>query len=153
MMLIRFECRGLQFGLPLSYVYRVLPSAQPTPLPGAPSVVLGVLNFGRQLITVINFYQRIGLPFTAIGLSQQLLVLNSRDHALGLLVDTVQGVTEHDIDDIASVPPQVRGAECFDGVVRLDDGVCVICDPEKFLFGDEKLLLQDALEKIGHEPD
>jgi chemotaxis signal transduction protein len=150
MTLIEFACRGYRFALPLASVRRVVPSAQPTPLPGAPEIVLGVLNVGGEVVTIINFHRRIGLPFSAIELSQQLLLVDITGICIGLIVDEVSGVTMRDIEGIRRVPDEFAGADFVETIIRLDDGLCVICDPEKFLFSDEKLLLGDALDHLRH---
>jgi purine-binding chemotaxis protein CheW len=146
MTLLEFQCRGYRFALPLATVRRVVPSAQPTPLPGTPDIVLGVLNVGGEVVTIIDFHQRMGLPVSAIELSQQLLLIDIQGFCIGLLVDDVSGITTRDIDDAPCLPDQFAAADLIDAIIRLDDGVCVICDPEKFLFSDEKLRLGDAFE-------
>lgn len=151
MTLIEFKCRGYRFALPLASVRCVASSAQPTPLPGTPEIVLGVLNVGGEVVTIINFHRRIGLPFSAIEISQQLLLVDIPGFCIGLIVDEVSGVTKRDMEESPCVPDKLAGANFVERIVRLDDGLCVICDPEKFLFSDEKILLGDALEHFRHE--
>jgi purine-binding chemotaxis protein CheW len=150
MTLVEFECRGYRFALPIAAVRRVETSAQPVPLPGSPDIVLGVLNVAGEVVTVIDFHRRVGLPDMAIELAQQLLLVDIRGFFIGFIVDQVSGVTTRDTDRAPSIPNALAGAEFVDTVIRLDDGLCVICDPEKFLFSDEKILLGDALERLHH---
>lgn len=148
MTLIEFKCRDHRFGLPIDCVRRALLIAQPTPLPGAPDIVMGVLNIGSEVVTVIDFYLRIGLPRTVIDISQRLLIVDLADFSIGFIVDDVLGVTERDVRDVSDVPEKLAGADFVNTIMRLDDGLCIIIDPEKFLFDDEKALLHDALGKV-----
>lgn len=151
MTLIELECRGHRFALPLHCVHRVLPSAAPTLLPGAPEIVLGVLNVEGELVIVVDFFGRIGLPFSAIEISQQLVLVDMTGFRAGFIVDRVLGVTDREMPGTSGVPQRLAGAEFVESIVRLDDGLCIIVDPESFLFDDEKVLLGEALEKIGDE--
>lgn len=109
---------------------------------------MGVLNIGSEVVTVIDFYWRIGLPRTVIDISQRLLIVDLADFSIGFIVDDVLGVTERDVRDVSDVPEKLAGADFVNTIMRLDDGLCIIIDPEKFLFDDEKALLHDALGKV-----
>lgn len=151
MTLIEFECRSHRFALPLGCVRRVVPSARPTPLPGAPDIVAGILNVGGELVTVVDFFCRAGLPLSPIHPSQRLLMIDMAGFLVGFMVDEVHGVTVRELDGRPGVPEQLAGADFVETIVRLDDGLCIIVDPEKFLFDEERIQLGEALEKIGHE--
>ncbi|KRB79547.1 chemotaxis protein CheW [Noviherbaspirillum sp. Root189] len=145
MKLIEFKCQDHRFGLPIACVRRALLSAQPTVLPGAPEVVLGVLNIGSEVITIIDFRRRIGLPGGAIDTSQRLIIVELANCSVGFLVDDVLGITDRDVCGLADVPQQLAGADFVKAIIRLDDGLCIILDPERFLFEDEIALLRNAL--------
>ncbi|WP_136415127.1 chemotaxis protein CheW [Herbaspirillum sp. ST 5-3] len=151
MKLIEFECRGHRFAMPLDCVRRVVPGVMPTPLPGAPDIVLGALNLGGEILAVINFNRRIGVPFSGIDSSQFLLVSDLSDFPVGFVVDKVNGVIERDLSGATVLPERFAAGDFVEAVARLDDGLCVIIDPEQFLFDEEKSLLGDALEKVRHD--
>ena len=150
MTLIEFECRHHRFALPLAAVRRVIPSALPTPLPGTPPIVLGLLNLGDEVATIINFYEKIGLPFTPIDISQQMLLLDIAGLCIGLVVDKVSGVITRVVDQAMPLPEKFAGADFVQTVIRQDDGLCIICNPEKFLLDEERILIGNALEQAGH---
>lgn len=83
-------------------------------------------------------------------LSQQLLLVDVPGFCIGLIVDRVSGVTTRGMEDMPGVPDKLAGADFIETVIRLDDDLCVICNPEKFLLSDEKILLGDALEHFVH---
>ncbi|HCY63418.1 MAG TPA: hypothetical protein DHV59_11435 [Oxalobacteraceae bacterium] len=150
MSLVEFECEGHRFALPLASVRRAIPSAQPAPLPGATENVLGVLNLGAEIAIVINFHRRVGLPFSEMGVSQQLLLIDIPGACLGLVVDRVTGVKVCEVDDGPGIPGQFAADVCVSTIVRVKDGLCIICDPEKFLRDDEKLLINEAIAQHIH---
>lgn len=151
MTLVEFECRDQRFALPLDCVRRVIASAKPSLLPGAPDIILGVLNVGSDIVTVIDFSQRIGLPPAAMTVSQRLVIVDMSGFMVGCVVDSVTGVTSRDWEQTPCVPEPLAGAEFVASIVRLDDGLCIIVDPEKFLLEGEKTLLGAALERTRHE--
>jgi chemotaxis signal transduction protein len=150
MTLIEFECQGYRFALPLDVLRYVVPSAEPTPLPGAPEIVLGVLNVRGEVATIVNFFERVGLPFAGIRISQQLILADVANVCIGLVVDQVSGIVERKIETQRSVPDRFAAAEFVQTVVQLEDGLCIICDLEKFLLNDEKILIDRALKQIHH---
>lgn len=150
MTLIEFECQGYRFALPLDTLRYVVPSAQPTPLPGAPDIVLGVLNARGKVAIIVNFFERVGLPFAGIGISQQLIMVDVANVCIGLVVDRVSGIVDRNIEAQRSAPDRFAAAEFVQTVMQLEDGLCIICDLEKFLLNDEKILIDDALKQIQH---
>lgn len=150
MQVTEFECRGQRFGVPLACVRRVLMCALPAPLPGAPAPVLGVLNVAGETVAVIDFAQRAGLGETALAPSRQLLVLGLSGLPAALLVDRVLGVAERSIGAGGADPARLAAAAFVDSIVRLDDGLCLVVDPERFLFEQEKQELAAALAGACH---
>lgn len=141
--LIEFECRGQRIGLPLEYVRRALPSAEPLPLPGAGAIVLGVLNVGGTVIALLDLCYRLGLPRLPIEPSQQIIVFELPGLLCGVVVDRINGVVER-VADIA-MPDELDAPPFVKGVARLDDGLCLIVDPARFLFPGETQALAAAL--------
>lgn len=151
MTVVEFECQGNRYALPLASVRRVVPSALLTPLPGMPEIVLGILNFGGEVATIINFHRRVGLHFSDIETSHRFLLIDIAGACIGLVVDNVSGVCTREMPNKDAMPERLAGADFVQTVVRLDDGLCIICNPEKFLLDEEKTRIGDALENIHVE--
>jgi chemotaxis signal transduction protein len=146
MTFIEFICREQRFGVPLSCVRRALPSALPVPLPGAPAIVSGALNVAGELVIVLDFSVRIGLPPRPLALHQHLLLVALRGMLVAFIVDEVLGIYERAADDSQDLPTPFAGAAYIDGVVRDEDGLCLIVEPDRFLFDGEIAMLRTALE-------
>lgn len=151
MRLTEFEYRGRRFALPLACVRRVLPSAAPVPLPGAPDIVLGVLNVGGEIVTVVDFCRRLGLPAAPLAPEQRLLLIEMAGFQVGLIVDGVLGVSERAVDAASGVPERLAGGEFVAGLLRLEDGLSLIIDPERFFLDSERVQLDEALNRAMHE--
>lgn len=141
--LVEFDCRGQRLALPLECVRRAIPAAEPMPLPGAGAVVLGMLNLAGSVIAIIDVGYRLGLGWAPLSPAQQILVLDLPGLACGLVVDRIAGVSERVLDD--AMPAELDAAPYVAGVVRLDDGLCLIIDPLHFLFPQEREALARAL--------
>lgn len=150
MTLIEFECRGERFALPLDCMRRVVASARPSPLPGTSDIVLGMLNVAGEVVTIVDFCRRAGFASAPIVPSQQLMILDARGFLLGFMVDRVLGVTEREPDPVPGMAEKIAVAGFVEGITRLEDGLCLIVDPEQFLLAQEKILLAQALERAGH---
>jgi chemotaxis signal transduction protein len=145
--LVEFEYGSCRLALPLGCVRRVVVSAEPTPLPAACDVVLGVLNVAGELLIMVDPGRRLGLPEAPILPSQQLLIVELSGFPAALLVDRIVGITERELASL--MPDEVGGAPFIGGAVRLDDGVCLVLDPHQFLFPGEREALAQALDKVA----
>jgi purine-binding chemotaxis protein CheW len=145
--LIEFECRGRRVALPLSCVRRAVPSAAPVPLPGASDIVLGVLNVAGDVVTVVDLSRRLGIEPAPLAPSQQILVVELSGFLAGIVVDRIVGVTER--AGAQMVPQAVGSARYMAGLVRLDDGLCLLVDPGRFLFPHEGEALSRALAEVA----
>ena len=71
--LIIFTLDDQRYALPLHAAQRVVHMVAITPLPDAPDVILGVVNFHGQIIPVFNVRCRFRLPERTIALTDQLV--------------------------------------------------------------------------------
>ena len=144
MRLIEFECGGQRLGLPLDCVRRAVPSAEPVPLPGAGPIVLGVLNVAGEMVAVVDVRQ--AEAAAPLDPSQQILIAQLSGFLAGIVVDRIQGVTERDAARL--FPAEVGAAPYVRGMVRLEDGLCLVVEPSRFLFDDERAALGVALDAV-----
>jgi purine-binding chemotaxis protein CheW len=122
-----------RYALPLRAVDRVVRAAYVTPLPHAPSVVLGALDIEGRVLPVFSLRRRFGLPEREIRLEDQFLIARS-----------VFGLPPTAAVDAASVtaePGHIRG------IIALPDGLVLIHDLDSFLSPDEVRTMDDALSR------
>lgn len=148
MELVIFRLNGQRFALPLPVVERVIQAVEVTSLPGAPAVVLGVINVAGSVLPVFNIRRRFFLPEREVVPADQFLIARTARHTVALVIDEVHGVIEHEPSAVVGADGMVPGLEQFQGVVKLDDGLVLIHDLEKFLSLDEAHALDTAMEEV-----
>lgn len=146
--LLVFCVEGQRHALRLAAVERVTPAAAVTPLPGAPAAVLGAIDVGGRILPVFSLRRRLGLPEQAPRLSDVFLIARSARRPVALLVDEVQAVRSAPAAAVeaATIAP---GLGTVQGLARLDDGLLLIHDLERFLSPEDERILEAAMRQAA----
>ncbi len=142
-----FTLDGQAYALHLSVVERIVRVVEVTPLPKAPEIVLGVVNVGGKIIPVIDIRKRFRLHGREIDLSDQLVIANTLHRRVALVVDSVIGVIERSVPEVTAAEQILPNVKYVEGVAKLEDGMVLIHDLDKFLSLDEGKTLDDAMGK------
>ena len=145
--LVVFTLDSLRFALPLSAVERAIHIIEIVPLPKAPDIVIGVINLHGQIIPVVNIRKRFNLSEKEVNLNDHIVISHSKKRLLGILVDNITGVLEFPEHKIITADKIISGIEYVEGVVKLEDGIILIHDIDKFLSLEEEKTLNDAMNK------
>ena len=143
--LVVFALDDLRCGLPLERVARVVRAVQITPLPGAPRVILGMINVHGKLVPVADLRQRFQLPSRDLSIHDHMLIAWTPRRLLAVVADAVRGVVECAQRDVLPVDDSVPSAGHVRGVAKLGDGLLVIHDLDQFLSLDEEAAVERAL--------
>jgi purine-binding chemotaxis protein CheW len=148
--LLVFGIGRLQFGIAIEPVQRVIPASEISPLPEAPSVVMGIIRIGGDVIPVIDPHR----PFnsgksTELRLSSRFIVLQSPQRRLALIADHVEGVS--DIPAVAlDAAEQLTTSMCLiKEVAATPRGVIYIYDIEQLLLEADEAKLSAAIERLS----
>jgi purine-binding chemotaxis protein CheW len=152
---IVFTLDGLFYAISLSAVSRVIRAVEITPLPKAPSIVLGVINLGGRIIPVVNIRKRFLLPERELELTDQLIVACAsrsdgeadRGRLLALMVDEVVGVRDLSPQETVAAETILSGLEHLEGVAKTDQGLVLIHDIGTFLSLEEESAVGEVLPK------
>ena len=142
-----FRLDQRRFALPLTVVERVVRAVEVTPLPKAPAIVLGAIDVQGRVLPVLNVRRRFLMPDRDIGPADWFLLAHTARHTVVLVVDESEGVVARPQIDIALSTQIIPGLEQFPGIVRLDDGLVLIHDLEKFLSLNEAHALDQAMDR------
>ena len=145
--LVVFRLDEQRYALPLAAVERIVRAVEVTFLPKAPSIVLGVIDMEGQALPVLNVRRRFGLPEREMRPDDHFLIARTVSRVVALMVDEALGLVERSQTAIIAADQIVPGLEQFQGVVKLDDGLVLIHDLEKFLHLDEASTLDAAMER------
>jgi len=138
--------------LPLASVDRIVRAVEVTPLPGAPQVVLGVINVQGKVLPVINLRRRCRLQEREIETTDMLVIAHTARRAVVLLVDRadVLECAEGSLIPAEQVVPGIFGVH---EVLKHEDGLIMLYDPEALLLLDEEIVLNSAMADDAGSPD
>jgi purine-binding chemotaxis protein CheW len=136
-----------RFALALAQVQRVVAAAHTTPLPGAPEVVLGLLDVGGEVVAVLDPRARLQLPATPVSVDDQFLLVRTGGRTVAVRVDRTLGVVEREVAALSTPAWAADEARRYEGTIVLDDGLVLIHDIDKFLSPQEEQALDQALEE------
>ena len=145
--IVVFKLDEQRYALYLSAVERVVHAVEITPLPKAPAIVLGVINFGGKVIPVVNLRKRLNFNGRAIQLTDKLIIAKTSKRIIALLVDEVTGLLENTDQGMILPDSVLPNLEYVDGIIKLTDGLVLIHDLDKFLSLEEEELLTSSLHK------
>jgi purine-binding chemotaxis protein CheW len=144
--LLTFELDERRFGLPMADIREVVRVAAFAPLPQAPQVIEGVLNFRGMAVPVLDIRARFGLPPRDVRTSDHLVVAQAGRRTAAIRVDRVSDLIEAatgDVEDVSAVTPH---AGLVAGVLKLPGDIILIHDLARFLSAAEAADLDRALQ-------
>lgn len=133
------------YALPLPAVERVARAVEILPLPTAPDIVCGIVNIQGQFVPVVDMRRRFGLPSRETALADQIVIARSVRRKMAFFIDAISGVVECEEKDVIAAEHIVPGLEHVAGIAKLDDGLILIQDMERFLSLDEEAALDKAM--------
>ena len=137
--LVTFRLKDETYGINVVQVQEVLRITEIAPVPGAPGYVLGIINLRGNVVTVIDTRTRFGLPTTELDDASRIVIIESEQQVVGILVDSVAEVVElrnSQIDQAPSVGND-ESARYIQGVASRDEGLLIVVDLNKLLSEEE----------------
>jgi purine-binding chemotaxis protein CheW len=119
-------------------------AALPTPLPGAPDVVEGLLDVRGEVLPVVELRRRFGLTSRPVQATDCLVVVQVDGQRLALRVDAVVTLTDLELEELAT-GPSFQGATYVAGTGLHEGDLLVVLDAARFLTEGEVLTLRAAL--------
>ncbi|MFT6328708.1 MAG: purine-binding chemotaxis protein CheW [Bermanella sp.] len=127
------------YGINVMQVQEVLRYTEIAPVPGAPEYVLGIINLRGNVVTVIDTRSRFGLPPTDITDNSRIVIIESDEQVVGILVDSVAEVVYLRSSEIESAPNvgTEESAKFIQGVSNRSGELLILVDLNKLLSDDE----------------
>ncbi len=136
---VTFLLEGEVYGINVMQVQEVLRYSDIAPVPGAPTYVLGIINLRGNVVTVIDTRDRFGLPRAEVTNNTRIVIIESNDHVVGILVDAVAEVIYLKQSEIETAPNvgSDESAKFIRGVCNKNDELLILIDIDKMLTDDE----------------
>jgi purine-binding chemotaxis protein CheW len=136
-----------RYALPLSVVERVALAVEITPLPGAPAVVLGIVDVAGRVLPVFDLRQRFGLRQRPLRPEDHFLIAATAHRTVVLVIDAAAGLIEGTSHEVVQSERITSGMPHIRGVITREDGLILIHDLDEFLSAAEARTLDDALTR------
>jgi len=136
---VKFSLSGESYGIRVLKVQEIQRYSEISPIPGAPSYVLGIINLRGTVISVLNTRERFGLGEQAVTDDSRIVILEASNQIVGILVDSVAEVISIKASEV-DVTPNVGNDETarfIDGVTNKDGELLILLDAEKILNAEE----------------
>lgn len=125
-----------EYAIEILKVQEIIGLMSITPVPQMPSYIIGVLNLRGKIVPVMDLRLRFGLTEVEDTKETCIIVVQSEQYLMGVLVDKVSEVVDIEtaqIEDIPSVGAS-RRSEYLAGIGKVKDSVKMIVEVEKVLF-------------------
>ena len=140
---------GVRYAVRAADVVEVVRAAALVPLPGAPDVILGLLDLRGVPVPVLDARRRFGHPPRALDPAERFVVADAGARRVALRVDHALALVEVDASAVEDPRRHVAGVAQVAGVVALADGLLLIHDVVGFLSAAEAEALDRAAASAG----
>jgi purine-binding chemotaxis protein CheW len=130
---LQFLLKDQHYALSVSEVQEILCAGDITPVPGAESHVLGVINVRGTIVTVVDARKRLEIAGDDDRKVDWTIILDVKGHDVGLLVDDVHEVLIVDEERVEKVPTE--SSEFVYGVVESERGMTTLLDAKRLILG------------------
>ncbi len=136
---VTFRLGEEKYGINVMQVQEVLRVSEIAPVPGAPAYVLGIINLRGNVVTVIDTRNRFGLMSREQDDSTRIVIIETDEHIIGIMVDSVAEVVDLQASDIETAPNvgNEESSKYIQGVTSRDNELLILVDLNKFLSDEE----------------
>lgn len=136
---VTFRLGDETYGIIVMQVQEVLRIPDVAPVPGSSDFVIGIINLRGNVVTVIDTRHRFGLPPRELDEASRIVVIETGNQIIGILVDSVAEVVELGSSDIESAPNvgNEESSKYIQGVSSRNGDLLILVDLNKFLDVDE----------------
>ncbi len=112
-------------------------------MPHAPDPIRGITNMRGRVLAVVDLRVRLGLPSAELEPQNRILVVASRNHWIGLLVDSARQVVKVLPSTVQPPPADVmtERSDFIRGLCQVEDELIILLDV------DRVLLIHDSLDQ------
>jgi purine-binding chemotaxis protein CheW len=130
--LVVFSMHDEQYALPITGIREIIRYRPSRSVGAGGGVVQGVINLRGQVIPICDLSSRLG-EMLEIREDSRILIIDTSDAVIGLIVDTVDEVMLVTADQIEDLPVSETGLG--NQVAKVEDRLIILVDAERNLTG------------------
>ncbi|WP_457681725.1 chemotaxis protein CheW [Thermovibrio sp.] len=139
---IAFNLSQELVSVPIEQVVEITSNRDITPVPKAPSFVIGVMNLRGKIVPVVNLKEHLGIPSQVpedIYARNKIVILDTPKGEVGVIVDEIVGSIKFPEEDILPEPIGTIGIDVkfIAGVVQLDGELLIILNIDSIFDREE----------------
>lgn len=144
---VSFHLANEHYGINILSVQEIILVGQITSIPEVPNYVEGLINLRGKVIPVIDLRRRFGMSAVDYGENTRIIVTNTAQRTIGLVVDAVHEVLRLDGNQIEPLPAGLTNvnASYITGVVKLEDRILILLDTEVVISDETQTSLAQAV--------
>jgi purine-binding chemotaxis protein CheW len=137
--LVSFMLDEIEYGVDILAVHEILRYPELTRLPNVPEYIQGVITLRCNVIPVIDVRLRFGVPSAEVTDLTRIIVIETNEKLVGLLVDNVYQVVRIPHSNIDQPSELIEGVseEFITGIGRLKDRLIIILNLTNILITKE----------------
>jgi purine-binding chemotaxis protein CheW len=130
MQFLTFNLIDRPYGVPIGTVREINRFGDITPVPGMPAYLAGVMNLRGKVVPVMNLRVRFGMPMTDATRETCIIVNDTEDGPIGIIVDKVCDVVTINGKTIEPAPSTQESTEAkwIQGIAKSEDRVILLID-------------------------
>ena len=136
---LTFHLGKESYGIEIRHVTEIIVMQEITKVPDLPDFIIGVVNLRGSVISVMDMRKRFNLETRDYDDRTCIIVVDIKDIAIGLLVDTVNEVLIIPQEQVDPAPKTHSGIKSnyISGMGKVEDQVKILLDIEKILHEKE----------------
>jgi len=143
---LTFHIADEDYGIEIRYVTEIIGIQRITEIPSMPEFIKGVINLRGKVIPIMDIRSRFGIDERDYDDRTCIIVVNINNTSVGLVVDSVNEVSDIPDNDIESAP-RIRkdvDKDIIQGLGKINNDVKIILNVNKLLFQEELQALQES---------
>ncbi len=138
-----------RYALPAIVLRQVVRAVSLAPLPKAPGIVEGAIDYHGTVVPVLDIRARLGLAPKPLAASDHFLIAATRGRLVGLRVDGANALIAIDPKTIERPDRFAPKDRLFAGLAKLPDGLVLIQDLDAFLSEAEAAAIATAMPETA----
>ena len=136
---VTFQLGQEIYGVVVKNVREILRINNISPVPGAPDYIVGITNIRGNVVSVIDGRSRINLPSAEHTDLSRMIVMESKDDIVAVVVDRVADIIDLPESLINASSKLAKGgsSKYISGVMPREDELIIILDSEKFITDEQ----------------